>query len=103
MINCGKTCSNSQKTVSYRDPIQATIDEIQKIFKKEGPAINYCSDHETYLKMLTSAPFYVSEVYSQEDNVTWWAAAESKKAYDEWEKHVEHQHHPQTRHEYDPE
>lgn len=103
MMNCGGKCdcgTNHQKEGPEKDNIQQIIEEIQSMFKKEIPAVNWVSDHDTYLFMLSHAPFYVSGIHCKDDDVTWWAAAENKEAYDKWEDTVEHQHHPQEVHEH---
>ena len=100
MSNCGNSCPSKKAKQGPQDFIQATITEIQSAFKKEGPAINHCSDHDTYLYLLQNAPFYVSGVHCKDGKITWWAAAEDKEAYDKWEESIEHQHHPQEVHEH---
>lgn len=95
---CGTDCSLEEAKPTIQDPKSITIRTIQNLFVKEGPAVNYASSHDIYLAMLKEAPFYVSPVHSRDGNKTWWAAAVDKEAYDEWEKHVEHQHHPQDEH-----
>jgi hypothetical protein len=99
-MNCGTCSSCEAKPTLAPDTISEIIADIQKLFQKEGSAINYVSDHETYLTLLANAPFYVSAVHTRDGEDTWWAAAVDKDAYDEWEKDVEHQHHPCEQHEH---
>lgn len=99
-MNCANNCQHVENNESPKDFVQQTIDSIEKAFKQEGPAVNWVSDHDTYLYMLSHAPFYVSAIHCVDDKQTWWAAAETKADYDKWEETIEHQHHPQEIHEH---
>lgn len=96
----GKGCAKQQEVKATHDPIQSTIEDIQSLFNKDGPAVSYSSDHDTYLNMLQNAPFYVSGIHCRDGDITWWAAAVDEDAYNKWEGHVEHQHHPQEEYEH---
>lgn len=99
-MNCGTDCNCERRPTLAAGPVQAVIEDVHKLFLKEGPAINYVSDHETYLCLLAEAPFYVSAIHTRDGDSTWWAAAVDKEAYDKWEEEVEHQHHPCEQHEH---
>lgn len=100
-MNCDEACQKlNEAKGTIVDSNKQLVSEIQIRFKKEGPALDCVSDHETYLWMLAHAPFYVSAIHCNDGEQTWWAAAVDQEAYDKWEEHVEHQHHPYEEHEH---